>query len=370
MVAGACGKWDARRSCVLKHCVPARLLARPPCRPAISATCTRFRRALLSDPERWCSFQLGPPPQHHIWSAGSGWKEEWLGAKLGLLRRVAGLVETFCVPDVKQLLDWAKPCRGSWSLQRFLARLDPQALTSLRLEGMPGTQAQLAVAGRFTGLTALELSSSTTPLPRNTAAVVGALAELRFLVRVRAIACSLLLFCVTCTDKGTAPRRPAAALAAAAAAGSSLTAASRLLPHCFCLQSLYCWGGSTARWDQLPRLTRLPEGVVSQALPRLSYLTYLQLGAWQVPPASQLTCLSGTLQLLSLFDQAVPTGGLPSPPARADWPLLTSYSVDWDMIDWRTGKQVREMGEGPAPRAGAGCSACASIGAQQLLGMP
>lgn len=111
-------------------------------------------------------------------------------------------------------------------------------------------------------------------------------------------------------------------------------------------QSLYSWGG-TAGASRRPRLTPLPDGVVSHALPQLSQLTYLQLGALHVPAASQLTCLSPTLQLLSLFDQDVPAGGLPSPPARADWPLLASYSADWDFSsgNWG-GKHVSWAGWG------------------------
>ena len=44
-----------------------------------------FRRVLLSDPERWCSLELGPAPQH----LSAAQREAWLTAKLGLLRQVA-----------------------------------------------------------------------------------------------------------------------------------------------------------------------------------------------------------------------------------------------------------------------------------------
>lgn len=163
-----------RRSNSQAH--PSRL---PPRSPAVNATCTRFRQALLGDPERWCSFELALP---QLWSN----REAWLAAKLGLLHQVAGLVESFAMEGVEQLQDWAKNCRGGWSLERFLSRLDPQTLTGLRLEGLTGRQAPLAAAGRFEGLTALELSSSSARLPKNTGAVVGALTELRHLVRARA----------------------------------------------------------------------------------------------------------------------------------------------------------------------------------------
>lgn len=107
---------------------------------------------------------------------------------------------------------------------------------------------------------------------------------------------------------------------------------------------MYSWGGAAAGRDPQPRLTRLPAGVVTEALPRLSKLTYLQLGALCTPAAAQLTCLAPTLQLLSLFDQDAPTGGLPSPPVKADWPLLASYSADWEFLGrwahYNTGKQV------------------------------
>ncbi len=59
-----------------------------------------------------------------------------------------------------------------------------------------------------------------------------------------------------------------------------------------------------------------------------------------MPAASQLTCLSPTLQLLSLFDQEPPASGLPSNPTRAQWPLLTSFSADWDFSGLFGGKQV------------------------------
>jgi len=150
-----------------------------PCSPPINAACTRFRRALLSDPERWCSFALGPAPLA-LWSVAQ--REAWLAAKLGLLRQVAGLVESFAVEGVEQLLEWAKPCRSRWSVERFLSKLEPEILTSLSMEGVSGRQALLTAAARFGGLTALELSSSSSRLPKNTAAVVGGLVELRFLV--------------------------------------------------------------------------------------------------------------------------------------------------------------------------------------------
>lgn len=111
------------------------------------------------------------------------------------------------------------------------------------------------------------------------------------------------------------------------------------LPPCCAWQSLYSWGGSGTR---RPCLTRLPEGIVTEALPRLSHLTYLQLGARQVPPSSQLTRLSGTLRLLSLFEQGLPAGGLPAPPARVDWAALESYSADWDFSGERNLAQVRQ----------------------------
>ncbi|PRW56564.1 leucine-rich repeat (LRR) [Chlorella sorokiniana] len=255
--------------------------------PAVAGTCTRFRRALLSDPERWCTFELGPVPLRLLSAAD---REDWLAAKLGLLHQVAGFVESFSGDEVAQLLEWAKPCRGRWTMERFLIQLQPERLTGLCLAGVPGQQALLRAVARFQGLTSLELSSCSTPLPKNTAAVVGALTGLRFL-------------------------------------------------------SLYSWGGASPAGlgpTRRPRLTRLPVGVVSEALPQLSQLTYLQLGALHVPAASQLTCLAPTLQLLSLFDQDVPASGLPRPPAPADWPLLTSYSADWEFPNSYRGKQVGE----------------------------
>lgn len=89
-------------------------------------------------------------------------------------------MESFSLQGAQQLLAEGS---GSWSVQRFLSRLDPGTLTSLCLEGISGGQKQLAAVGRFDGLTALELSSNSTPLPRNTAAVVGELTGLRLLVR-------------------------------------------------------------------------------------------------------------------------------------------------------------------------------------------
>lgn len=98
---------------------------------------------------------------------------------------MGGLVESLSVVGVAHMLDWAKPCPSRWTVERFLARLESQTLTGLSLEGIPGQQKLLTAVTRFEGLTSLDLGSSTTPLPKNTAAVVGALAELRFLVGER-----------------------------------------------------------------------------------------------------------------------------------------------------------------------------------------
>lgn len=169
-------------------CLASLVPPHPAPRPTLCLTCKCWRDLFYSSPALWRAFTLAPHPDRYSFTPGR------LAAQLGLLARVAPVVESFQCNHCAAIDVARSSSGGGCSLLHFLRLLQPGVTTAVGLAGLPCDAAAAATGSalvrellRLPHLTRLELSQAGTAdqgeagLPAGTPALLLCLPALQSL---------------------------------------------------------------------------------------------------------------------------------------------------------------------------------------------